>query len=388
MISRQGGGGSAAIFHTGKPFLEPLYTKFTQHTKILKAYIKTNVFLKLKNANENETEILKQVQNDSIGNVIAGLTRNRRVAAVMRFRIPSHKIRRFRNDGRVGEVFTLAEGATHVANCNSYRKSAFTLAEVLITLGIIGVVAAMTLPTILNKTRNKELHTAFLKTYTELNQIAQMIVANEGISISDSISNNTGCGAMPPETANKIFKYFKGDSSFLTRNGQGTNDGNGNFIPYYKIKTLNGNAYSGGANSAGSDSSFLCDNSGFKSNASGALYILSDPPANGQNGPVICVDINGKKGPNRYGIDYFMFIFTVDGKVIPVGQKHKNNPQVCNSSNGSCCNFNNVGAQYCSNTSNDISKNTSCAYYALTNTHPTKNGKDYWTDFLGEVYSR
>ena len=42
-------------------------------------------------------------------------------------------------------------------------KKAFTLAEVLITLGIIGVVVAMTLPALINKTRNKELHTAFLK---------------------------------------------------------------------------------------------------------------------------------------------------------------------------------------------------------------------------------
>ena len=33
---------------------------------------------------------------------------------------------------------------------------AFTMAEVLITLGIIGAVAAMTLPTLVNNTKNKE----------------------------------------------------------------------------------------------------------------------------------------------------------------------------------------------------------------------------------------
>ena len=154
------------------------------------------------------------------------------------------------------------------------------------------------------------------------------------------------------------------------------------------MNNLNGNQYSGGANSTGANSSFFCDNTGFKSNASGALYILNDRPLQGTNGPVICVDINGKKGPNRYGIDYFMFIFTVDGKVLPVGQQHKNNPGVCNSSSGSCGNFNNVGPQYCLKTSSDISKNTSCAYYALTDTHPTEQGKNYWQDFLGEIYSR
>lgn len=167
----------------------------------------------------------------------------------------------------------------------------------LITLGIIGVVAAMTLPSMINKTKNKELHTAFLKTYSELNQIAQLITANEGVPISGILlGNNNGCGPIPHEKANKIFRYFKGSSKFLTSGGQGTNDGEGNFIPYYDIHTLNGKKYSGGANSSGSNSSFVCDNSGFKSNASGALYILNDPPIEGHNGPVICVDINGKKG--------------------------------------------------------------------------------------------
>ena len=36
------------------------------------------------------------------------------------------------------------------------RKSAFTLAEVLITLGIIGVVAALTIPSIVADYRNKQ----------------------------------------------------------------------------------------------------------------------------------------------------------------------------------------------------------------------------------------
>ena len=48
-------------------------------------------------------------------------------------------------------AFTLAEGATHVARWNNSRKIAFTLAEVLITLGIIGIVAAMTMPVLIQK---------------------------------------------------------------------------------------------------------------------------------------------------------------------------------------------------------------------------------------------
>ena len=43
------------------------------------------------------------------------------------------------------------------------KKHAFTLAEVLITLGIIGVVASMTIPTLMQKTNDKELVSGTLK---------------------------------------------------------------------------------------------------------------------------------------------------------------------------------------------------------------------------------
>lgn len=45
----------------------------------------------------------------------------------------------------------------------------FTLAEVLITLGIIGVVAAMTIPTLMVNLRAEKLKSQFEKTYADLN---------------------------------------------------------------------------------------------------------------------------------------------------------------------------------------------------------------------------
>ena len=45
------------------------------------------------------------------------------------------------------------------------KEKAFTLAEVLITLGIIGIVAALTLPTIVQKQNKKSLEVAFKKAY-------------------------------------------------------------------------------------------------------------------------------------------------------------------------------------------------------------------------------
>ena len=43
------------------------------------------------------------------------------------------------------------------------RNNGFTLAEVLITLGIIGVVVAMTIPTLISKYKHKEYETRFKK---------------------------------------------------------------------------------------------------------------------------------------------------------------------------------------------------------------------------------
>jgi prepilin-type N-terminal cleavage/methylation domain-containing protein len=70
------------------------------------------------------------------------------------------------------------------------KTKAFTLAEVLITLGIIGVVAAMTLPTLIQNHKNRELQTQFKKSYSTLSQILQKVVTEEygGIAPTPTIS--------------------------------------------------------------------------------------------------------------------------------------------------------------------------------------------------------
>src|SRR5574344_3111914 len=50
------------------------------------------------------------------------------------------------------------------------KRSAFTLAEVLIVLAIIGVVAAMTIPTLMNKIQDMRYKTAYKKAYSVTSQ--------------------------------------------------------------------------------------------------------------------------------------------------------------------------------------------------------------------------
>ncbi len=55
-----------------------------------------------------------------------------------------------------------------------HKKAAFTLAEVLITLGIIGVVAAMTMPVLIQNHRNTVVETRLKKFYSAINQAVTM----------------------------------------------------------------------------------------------------------------------------------------------------------------------------------------------------------------------
>ncbi len=60
------------------------------------------------------------------------------------------------------------------------KKNAFTLAEVLITLGIIGIVAAMTMPTLIQKNNNRVVETRLMKFYSAINQAIKMAEVDYG----------------------------------------------------------------------------------------------------------------------------------------------------------------------------------------------------------------
>ena len=74
----------------------------------------------------------------------------------------------------------MAEGASHGAVSDSNRKVAFTLAEVLITLGIIGVVAAMTLPALIQNYKKQVVETRMKKFYSNINQAIQFSENDNG----------------------------------------------------------------------------------------------------------------------------------------------------------------------------------------------------------------
>ena len=71
-------------------------------------------------------------------------------------------------------LFAQTQGTTQVVDFNNIRRTAFTLAEVLITLGIIGVVAALTMPGLIANYRERVLVTAAKKAYSTITNALNM----------------------------------------------------------------------------------------------------------------------------------------------------------------------------------------------------------------------
>ncbi len=76
-------------------------------------------------------------------------------------------------------LYGLSNNFTHSEACNDNRKIAFTLAEVLITLGIIGVVSAMTIPTLISDVQNRQFTTGSKKMDSTLRQVLMLMKAND-----------------------------------------------------------------------------------------------------------------------------------------------------------------------------------------------------------------
>lgn len=130
------------------------------------------------------------------------------------------------------------------------HKFGFTLAEVLITLGIIGVVAALTIPTIVTKYRRQATETRLKKFYSVVNQAIQMSIAEKGsITLEDQNNQNaTNSEYITNWYQQNITKYIK------TLKGEAFND------TYYKVSFVDGSGFSSYMNGTNKIYIFYCLN--------------------------------------------------------------------------------------------------------------------------------
>ena len=86
---------------------------------------------------------------------------------------------------------------------------AFTLAEVLITLSILGVVAAITVPSLVNKNSEREVITKLKKNYSVLSDAFDTMVAEEGTSVEGFMKQyNTGDRTTDSRNVFNIFRKY------------------------------------------------------------------------------------------------------------------------------------------------------------------------------------
>ena len=84
------------------------------------------------------------------------------------------------------------------------KKNGFTLAEVLITLAIIGVVATLTLPALMTNTQEQQSRTALKKGINTLTEAAQMNQAIDGFDYATfSTTSTNNANDVPDEVGNK-----------------------------------------------------------------------------------------------------------------------------------------------------------------------------------------
>lgn len=220
-------------------------------------------------------------------------------------------------------------------------KKAFTLAEVLITLGIIGVVAAITLPSVINNTKNKELSVALKRSYSLLQQALDMYAASNG-------ERATSANLQPYTLKFMLMKYLR----FVKDCGIGTDipkscvpnfDAGGSAYDEFQrtYKTYNGKT---------NISMYYTDDGQFVLNDS-TLILIENSPAG--NNIYITVDVNGyNKNPNRLGQDVFMFELDDKGALKPMGV------------HGTA--YYSISDSYCSLTSGSNMNGAGCTYKALS----------------------
>ena len=197
----------------------------------------------------------------------------------------------------------------------------FTLAEVLITLGIIGIVAALTLPTIVQKQQEKVLLTKVKKAYSVI--LSAINAYKAEFEVTD-VSSLFDTGNSSYETLDNFSKYFKVIKKCETSKGCG-----GYYYVKPMTKTPNGN---GGIRSTGlfNKPRFILSDGMIISiqQYSNCLEAYESPVYDENGDPtgevnigyrrycaLLYFDVNGPAKPNQVGRDYFCFGVREDGTI-------------------------------------------------------------------------
>lgn len=221
------------------------------------------------------------------------------------------------------------------------QNGGFTLAEVLITLGIIGIVAAITLPSLITKKQTKELQVGLQKGYSLISQVMQLMEYGEG----QPITPETYASHKFAPVFDKYLVSAKAcnDVCLIIRQDESDENGTSIGFDFADYKTYNKRAKVAGN---------LMDNGQFLLRNGMTIYMENETLT------YISIDVNGMyKGPNLWGHDLFTFQLMNNGKMLPMGAEGTN--------------YN--SDKFCSPSSTSKYNGIACTNKALTDS-------DYWNN--------
>ncbi len=185
----------------------------------------------------------------------------------------------------------------------SLKKAAFTLAETLITLTIIGVVAALTIPNLISKYQKHTYVVGLKKAYSQLQNAVKMIPITQGCPAGDF--DCAGWNDEWDKATNIEGQEF---------NGRIYNKRTYLLSKQFKINKL---CYGGSTDE-------ICKKiENIPTWSFDSAFITNDGMIFSSSG----VDINGFKGPNKWGRDQFAFEInsspwnSYQGIILPLGSK-------------------------------------------------------------------
>lgn len=199
----------------------------------------------------------------------------------------------------------------------------FTLSEVLLVLSVIGVVAALTIPTLTQKVGNDQLVVQLKKNYSVLSQAVNMMIANNEIETAFAGPDAPSTDANAMNTMVKYVNVIKNCGSAV------------GCLYNTPLKYNNGNTYLSTLDTTiGSAKATLADGSMIFIDTYGGGITCG---SNRGNGPLqttcglLFVDVNGAKGPNTMGKDFFAFWMTTTG-LFPKGSYSDSHGRACGES--------------------------------------------------------
>ena len=186
------------------------------------------------------------------------------------------------------------------------RKSAFTLAEVLITLGIIGVVAALTLPTLIANYKKQVIISKLNKVYSTISQAYISAKSDNGELQDWKLENYTESDKDDEDILYYLLPYLK-VLRFCGKSEKGC-------FPNVLYGSIGSTAFGVNIDSNKWYSNAILEDGSIISSITFRSNVGNKVIVNG----FIRVDVNGNNPPNVLGIDLFNFSISSE-RIVPYG---------------------------------------------------------------------